>query len=153
MSTEKLTDEAVAAWNAFKKEQPELALALSILPVTGQIAASTEYYAAMQRGDTGDAVLAATQFVPIVGKGLRSLPAMKRNAESASQLIGRLAEAKIGHNGETLREITDAAYKRASVNAGEAASGAVSAVTNFGEYLGQHISQANAAFNEGFKTK
>lgn len=153
MSTENIADKATAAWSAFKQEQPELALALSILPVTGQLAAATEYYGAMRRGDTGEAVLAATQFVPIVGKGLRALPVMKRDAESASQLIGRFAEAKIGHNGETLREITDAAYKRASVNAGEAASGAVSAVTNFGEYLGQRISQAQASFNEGFKSK
>lgn len=142
-----MSDEAVQLWSSFKKEQPELSLALSVLPVTGQLAAATEYYDAMSRGDTGDGVLAAVQFVPVVGKGLRSLKGVADSGNEAhrlSELGAFLKEAKIGRNGESVAELTELAFSRAHGLSKDVVSGAVSGVTNFGEYLQSRISIAEA---------
>ena len=82
-------DDAVKLWNNFKGEQPEIALALSVLPVSGQVTAAIEYYDAMQRGDTADGIKAAIQF------GLGPL-----GAKAGKALIGagELAKAKAREN-------------------------------------------------------
>jgi hypothetical protein len=140
-------DEAVRLWSSFKKEQPELSLALSVLPVTGQIAAATEYYDAMQRGDSGDGVLAAIQFIPVIGKGLRSLPDAA-NAATESRHLSDLGsffkEAKIGRNGESAAQLADVAMTRANALSKDVVSGMVSGATNFGEYLQSRINAAEA---------
>jgi hypothetical protein len=147
MSGTSLPDEVVKLWSSFKKEQPELALALSVLPITGQAAAATEYYDAMSRGDSGDGVLAAIQFVPVVGKGLRSLPQAAGYANEAGGLhnLGKLfQEVKIGRNGESAAQLADVALARAHALSKDAVSGMTSGALNFGEYLQSRISTAEA---------
>lgn len=148
-------DQAVELWKQFKEDQPELALGLSVLPVSGQISAATEYYGAMKEGDTKGAVLAALQFIPVVGKGMRSLGSAAAHSDEAARfepLLEKLSAAKIGRNGETVADLANAAYARAHQGAAEVASGALSGVLNLGEYIGSRISSARAAFDDGFKS-
>lgn len=78
-------DVAIDAWLKFKKEHPKTALALSVLPVTGQLTAIAEYSDAMKRGDSVDGVLAALQFAPGGGiaKGLKLAGEAGRDIKAA----------------------------------------------------------------------
>lgn len=84
-------DESTDMWLKFKKERPGVALALSVLPVSGQITAAAEYYDAMKRGDSTDAVLAALQFIPAGG----AVKAAKIAGEAAADLKSASAWAKL----------------------------------------------------------
>ena len=134
-----LPDEVVQMWNAFKTEQPKLALGLSVLPVTGQVTAAIEYYDAMKRGDTADGIAAAVQF----GLGSLGMKAGKALMKAGDEAY-TLARANLfsGTSAEY------AAKRAAALNVEKAGAGVIAGTEGLSTYL--NVAQ-DKAFREGYE--
>lgn len=134
-------DAASALWLQFKQDQPKLALALSVLPVTGQVTAAAEYYDAIKRGDSVDAALAAVQMLPMGGvvKGARLAGEAAQDLRRADQFMDT-ARTALGPSARSQRMAVGVADMAADArldalaNGVRAAGATASDAGNFIEY-------------------
>ena len=146
-------DDAVELWKNFKEEQPKLAFALSVLPVTGQVAAAVEYYDAMKRGDTADGIAAAVQF----GAGALGAKAGKAIIKAGEEVMataraGIGSGAYLGQAGGDLSAASrlygaDKAVGARQVMVGRATGSAVDAGTQAAEDLARGYATKPRAIN------
>lgn len=139
-----LADQGSSRWSDFKKDQPAAALALSVLPITGQITAAAEFYDAMKRGDNADAAMAAVQLLPFGGV-LKGVKVARAAIETAKDAKNTMATAKAWHATASasarssriagdLIKVSEAQSSAAKMQALRAATGVASDGANVIEY-------------------
>lgn len=113
-------------YRALKKEYPAAYTAAAILPVTGQAMAVADYADAMDRGDTGDGIMAAASLIP----GIKLAKLGSKIAPAAHELaIAKTFDPK------------SARAVLAPMTANSGRIGKVAAAEQLGEYADNKVSE------------
>lgn len=144
-SMKSMADSASSAWNEYKQNNPEIALALSFMPVAAQLTAAAEFNDALNKKDPTAAGMAAIQAIPAGGllKAMNLVKEAKAIKNSANGMIdvakSAMANAPVSERMQSMATgLADKASKyknEALANYGQAAAATASDAGNVAEYL------------------